>query len=271
MSKFQITRAGLFTSLLFQVFCSMAETPGPENIKVSNWLAFLETQSWDHKPVNCHAVVIHPNWALTTNKCVLSQPPEVAVQKIVLRFSNESNQKLKQVKVSKIWHPSTQNTWYPVLLELESPLTPPFPALSFKTHSWFDQLEDSYPLWTVNYLKKNASEYYANRPEISTHSRPVRILDQSYCKPFVKGLNWKICSVSLGSSQALMSESQRGSSVLLDSNFAVTGLGYTLNQENTTAGMNYFIPLGLSPFKRFIKKHTGIEKPRETSQIKKSF
>ncbi|MET4693168.1 hypothetical protein [Endozoicomonas lisbonensis] len=277
MSNIQTVRAVLFTSLLFPALCSMAETPSPEDIHVSNWLAFLETSDFNHNPISCHAVVIHKNWALTTSDCVPKPLSEItiqkpSVQKIMLRFSAESNQKYDQVEVSDVRRPSTYHTSQPVLLKLKSPLNPPFPTLSFKTHSWFDGLEGRYPLWTVYYLErmKRPSHLLVSRPEINVFSHPVKIKDQSDCIPRVKGLDWKICSIPEGFGEVLSSDFQRGS-VLLDENFAVTGLGYELDQKNTTMEMNYFMPLGLSPFVRFIKEHTGIDKPRETKQMKNFF
>ena len=288
MPNIQTTRAVLFTSLLFPVFCSMAETTSTKAIKagVSNWLASLETTDFNKNSISCHAVIIHENWALTTNDCVPKNQHRKEMieggyyreliesqEKIELHFSTESKQ--KSVKVSEVWRPSTQHTSYPILLKLESTLTSPFPALSFKTNSWFKELKEPYPLWTVYYLKRlkhdseNAEGKSAkNNPEINLHSHPVRMMDQSKCDLFAIGLDWKICSIPDGSGQVLGSRFQRGA-VLLDNDFAVTGLGYSLNQESTKIKMNYFIPLGLNPFIKFIKDNTGINNPRETKQTKK--
>ena len=113
-----------------------------------------------------------------------------------------------------------------VLLELESPLPPPFAALSFKTYSWFKELKGRYPLWTVYYLvrQKRPSELLISLPEINMHSNSVKIEDQLNCHPYIRGLDWKICSIPEGSGKVLSREFQRGA-ILLDDNFAVTGLG----------------------------------------------
>ncbi|UYM17457.1 serine protease family protein [Endozoicomonas euniceicola] len=281
MSNIQTIRAVLFTSLLFPVFCSMAET-STKAIKagVSNWLASLETIDFNTNPISCHAVIIHKNWALTTNDCVPKKQhrKETIVgryyqeslepwEKIVLRFSTESEKKGDQVTVSEVWRPSTYHTSYPILLKLESTLNPPFPTLSFKKHSWFDELGDRLPLWTVYYLERLKHENAVKLPEINLHFHPVRVMDQSNCHPFVRALDWKICSIPEGSGQVLSREFQRGA-VLLDKNSMVVGLGYAPDQWNTTETMNYFIPLGLTPFENFIKETTGIENQPDIKLIK---
>ncbi|WP_222842194.1 hypothetical protein [Endozoicomonas montiporae] len=242
--------------MLSLTLSSVSEAVPTDDDTITHWLAFLETSDWNQNPKSCHAVVIHPNWALSTNDCVPKLPPEQPDQEIMLRFSEGSNHNYDQVKVIEVIRPSTEHTSYPVLLKLESELKPPFAPLSFKTQAWFDALENRYPLWKVFYMNrlKQSGHFLLSRPKIDILFNPVKIKDQSDCHPFIRGIDWKICSIPADSRMVLSRDFQRGS-VLLDQGFSVTGLGYVQNPENTTMGVIYFTPM--TPFRTFINRHTG--------------
>ncbi|UYM17276.1 hypothetical protein [Endozoicomonas euniceicola] len=213
--------------------------------KVGNWLTLVETPSGSNGGKHCHALVVSPNWALSTSECI----PENRQQKIKLRLSGLASQPFKEVDISYIWEPFypaefLKSQVYPVLLRLASDFAPPFPDLSYEhtimsfTHLSLKQTLKL--LWRVHYLNRNqtTSELY---PEF----RLTTLQRRERCFRYPEFGDWSICTGRTDGSGRVLSSDYHSGAVLMDEKGRVVGLGETINKYGMDKNKNYFIPLRL--------------------------